>query len=115
MPTKANIEILGGRGATGASLTDGPEDISDGLEVNVQTETGDIAAATLYIATEGAVDVSIEFSPDNGDTWREPLYESPVTFDEADQDLVLIEYQATDLRVTGSNSTAVDLDLRVRA
>ncbi len=115
MPTKTNVEVVGGRGASMGSLTDGHEDLSSGVTASVSTETGDMMAATLYIDTEGAVDLKIEFSPDGGETWREPQGESPVEFSGAQQDLVLIEYQATHLRVTASNNTAVNLDLRVRA
>jgi hypothetical protein len=109
------IETIRGREASRYTLTDGPEDISGGVTEPMTGATGDGDSATLYLSTEGVVDVTVEFSPDGGSTWREPSAESPVQFDSAGEDLVHIDYNATDIRLTGSNGTAVDADLRVVA
>lgn len=114
MPLGNNVEKIEAREAVGTPLTDGPEDISDGVEASLSTEKGAPSSATLFIATEGALELTIEFSPD-GDTFREPLDESPIGYDGATEDVAYIEYDAAAIRVSASNSTKVDLDLRVTA
>lgn len=109
------VESIRGRQGERSSLTDGAEDISGGVTAAMGTGSGDSESATLYLAADGAVEVTVEFSPDGGSTWREPAAESPVVFDAAGGDLVHIEYNATDIRITGSNGTGVDADLRVVA
>lgn len=114
MGLESEVEKVKARGAAGTSLTDGAEDISEGVEASLSTGTGAASSATLFIATEGAVGLTIEFSPD-GETWFEPLDESPVGYDGAAQDVALIDYDAAAVRVSASNGTKVDLDLRVTA
>lgn len=114
MPLNSSVEVVEGRGGDRASLTDGFEDISGGVTAYLGTEKGSASSATLFIETKGAVELTTEFSPD-GDTWREPRNESPVAFDVANEDLVYMDYDAAYLRVTASNTTGVDLDLRVTA
>jgi hypothetical protein len=111
---ESEVEKIKARGASGTPLTDGAEDISDGREASLSTGTGAASSATLFIATEGAVGLTIEFSPD-GETWREPGDESPIGFDAAGEDVAFIDYDAAAVRVTASNDTPVDLDLRVTA
>ena len=114
MGLDAEVEKIKARGASGTSLTDGAEDISEGVEATLSTGTGAASSATLFIETQGALELQIEFSPD-GETWREPAVESPIAFDAAGQDVAYIEFDAAQIRVTGSNSTLVNLDLRVTA
>jgi len=109
------VESIRGRRGERTSLTDGAEDISSGVTQSMDTGSGDADSATLYLATQGTVDVTVEFSADGGETWREPAAESPVVFDAAGEDLVHIEYAATHVRLTSSNTTGVDADLRVVA
>lgn len=110
-----DVEKILGRGAKDQSPTDGAQDISGGVTAELATDGGDSENATIFLETQGAVDVTIEFSPDNGDTWREPADESPVSFGSAGQDIVHVEYAATDVRLTGSNATGVDVDVRMVA
>ena len=114
MGLDAEVEKIKARGASGTSLTDGAEDISEGVEATLSTGTGAASSATLFIKTEGAIELTIEFSPD-GSVWYEPTAESPIVFDGADEDVAFIEYDAAAIRVTGSTTTAVNLDLRVTA
>ena len=114
MGLDTEVEKIKARGASGTALTDGAEDISDGVEASLSTGTGAASSATLFIATDGAVELTIEFSPD-GETWREPGDESPIGFDAAGEDVAFIDYDAAAVRITASNDTPVDLDLRVTA
>ena len=114
MGLESEVEKIKARGASGTSLTDGAEDISGGVEAPLSTGTGAASSATLFIETEGALDLTIEFSPD-GETWREPASESPIGFDSAGEDIAFVEYDAAAIRVMASNTTPVDLDLRVTA
>ncbi|WP_280585382.1 hypothetical protein [Halorubrum sp. Boch-26] len=114
MGLDAEVEKIKARGASGTSLTDGPEDISEGVEATLSTGTGAASSATLFIEVQGAIELTIEFSPD-GSTWYEPAAESPIGFDTAGEDVAFIDYDASHLRVTGSNNAAVNLDLRVTA
>jgi len=61
---------------------------------------------TLYLKTKAAIDITIELSPDNGITWFE-IPESPIKFDVAKDDVFEIGYDATDIKLTGSNTTLV--------
>jgi len=115
VPLGSNVEKIDAREALGTSLTNGPTDISEGVESSLSTGKGSPSSATLYIAAEGAMDVTIEFSPDGGSTWYEPADKSPIGFNSAGEDVAYIEYDASQIRVTGSNSTKVNLDLRVTA
>jgi hypothetical protein len=115
MALDSAVEKIKAREGVSGSLTDGFEDISGGVTASMGTTGGDAQSATLYIATEGAVELTTEFSPDGGDTWREPADESPIVFDAAGEDVAYIDYSASMIRVTGSNTTGADLDLRVTA
>jgi len=95
------------RAASESGLTDGEEDISGGVEAAV----GDVPAFTLFLGTEGAVDVEVALSPDGGSTWY-VTPESPVQFAEAGADIIHIEYNASNIRLTGSNGTAVEAQIR---
>jgi len=113
--TKTDVKQLNGYAAASTSITDGPEDISTGVSAELLVAASAGSSATLFISTEGAVNLTIEFSPDGGGTWHEPAEESPISFDAAGEDVAYIEFDASMLRVTGSNGTGVDLDLRVTA
>lgn len=112
--TETDVKSIEGRGTAETSITDGPEDISNGVTVDLSTATGAASTATLFIETQGAVELTIEFSPD-GETFREPADESPIEFTEAGEDVAFIEFDAAAVRVSGSDTTGVDLDLRVTA
>lgn len=112
MPLGSNVEKIEAREAVGTSLTDGAEDISGGVTASMSTGKGSGGSATLFIEAQGALDLTIEFSPD-GSAFYEPAAESPITFDAAGMDVAYVEFDAAAIRVTGSNTTPVDLDLRV--
>jgi len=95
------------RAAAQQGITNGAEDISG----SVETEVGDVSSFTLYLGTEGAVDVEVALSPDGGKTWY-VTPESPVQFAEAGADIIHIEYNASNIRLTGSNGTAVEAQIR---
>jgi len=118
MPVETNTEVnsIEGRGSADAQLTDGAEDISAGSNVKADLSTGNGApsSATLFIRTEGATELSLEFSPTGGDFF-EPADESPIGYDGATEDVAFIDYDAAAIRITASNSTPVDLSLRVTA
>lgn len=102
-----DIDKLQGRAGDHTGLTDGAEDISSGVE----TEIANVLAFTLYVGAQGAVDVTVDLSPDGGTTWFEAP-ESPVTFSEAGSDITRIEYHASRIRLTGSNTTNVEATVR---
>ena len=114
MGLESEVEKIKAREGSGTSLTNGAEDISDGREASLSTGFGAASSATLFIVTEGAIDLTIEFSPD-GEKFREPADESPIKFSEAGEDVAFIDYDAAAVRVEGSDATGVDLDLRVTA
>lgn len=109
------IETIQGRSGEDNALTDGFDDISGGVSKSMGTQQGDGTSTTVYLETAGAVDVTVEFSPDGGDNWYEPQGESPVSFGGANQEIVHVNYNATDIRLTGSNTTGVKAQERVVA
>ena len=114
MALESDIEVVKARGSRSTTLTNGAEDISGGVTAPMSTGKGAGTSATLFIETQGAVDLTIEFSPD-GSAWYEPQSQMPITFSEAGTEVLHMGYDASALKVTASNSTAVNLDLRVTA
>jgi len=101
-----DIEELQGRATLERGLTDGAEDISAGTA----SELGDASSWTLYLGAEGAVDVEVSLSPDGGTTWY-VAPESPVSFSEADADIIKMGYDATAVRIQGSDATGVEAQI----
>jgi len=66
---------------------------------------------TLYLKAAGAIDITIELSPDGGTTWF-TIPESPVSFSAAGDDVIEFGYDATNIRLTGSNGTQVTAQVR---
>lgn len=114
LDTNSDVRNIEGRGTARERLTNGPEDIRNGTEALLTTGDGAPASATLYIETEGAVEITVELSHD-GETFREPASEMPIEFDGPGTEIILIQYDAAAVRVSASNSTLVDVDLRVTA
>lgn len=83
------------------------QDISGGVEASLKN----YRRWTLYLKTGGAVDITIELSPDGGETWF-TIPESPVSFSAAGDDVIEMGYDATNIRLTGSNSTSVTALIR---
>ena len=83
------------------------EDISKGVEKAIPSFTG----WTLYLKTKGAIDIVIQLSPDNGKTWFE-IFESPVSFATAGDKVIKLNYDATHVKLIGSNTTQVTAIIR---
>lgn len=115
MTLENNVEKIQGRGASNNAITDGQEDISGGVTADITTDKGDAESVTLYLETGGAVDVTVEFSPDGENTWYEPQGESPISFGGANEEIVHINYNATHVKLTGSDATGVEAKHRVVA
>jgi len=81
-------------------------DISGGVTASLRNYD----SWTLYTHVAGAIDITVELSPDNGDTWYE-IPESPLSYSEATDDVNVIDYNGTDIRLTGSNTTDVTADI----
>jgi len=83
------------------------EDISGGV-------TGSLSNFdrwTLYINVAGAIDITVELSPDGGTTWYE-IPESALSYSAAADDVLEMGYDATRIRLTGSNATNVTAQVR---
>lgn len=98
------------RAAGESGLTDGEEDLSDGVEA----EVGDVSAFTLYlgVSEETAVDVSVYLSPDGGQNWYAPD-ESPVSVTSTDESKVAhVPYNASAVKLVANNTTPVQAQIR---
>jgi hypothetical protein len=109
MPLGTNAETANITGRSGAlrELQPDPGDISTGVTATV----GDVQSLTLYLSASGAVDVTVRASPDGGENYF-VLPESPVSFDSAGDDAILIKYDMDRIKLTASNSTNVQALLR---
>lgn len=107
MALRTSVEFTDRVGGT-SGLTSGQEDISGGVEAKI----GNVDSVTLFLDAAGAVDVTVEFSPDGGTNWFSPRDESPVSFAGANGEIVHIEYNADRIRLTGSNTTGVEAAIR---
>jgi len=83
------------------------QDISTGVEAPLKN----YERWTLYLKTQGAIVIDIYLSPDDGSTWYKPK-ESPVTFDGAGDDIIEFDYDATRIKLVGSNTTPVTAQVR---
>jgi len=66
---------------------------------------------TLYLKTAGAITIYIYLSPDGGVNWYQPE-ESPVIFNAAGDKLIEFGYDATNIKLVGSNSNKVTAQVR---
>lgn len=109
MPVESTTEIenITGRDGRLRELQPEPGDISGGVAATV----GDVSSLTLYLAASGAVQVTVEASADGGETYF-TLPESPVSFAEAGDDAILINYDMNKIRLTASDGTNVQAILR---
>lgn len=108
LETRGNVESIKARAGDDTGLTNGQEDISGGVE----TDISDVSGFTIYLNSAGAVDVTVEYSPDGGTNWYEPRDESPVSFSGANTEVIAVAYQASAVRLTGSNTTGVEAQVR---
>ena len=109
MPVESNatVDSIEDRRGDEGDLQNPAGDISSG----VSAEVGDVSVFTIYLDVAGAIDITVEASPNGRDDWFE-LQESPISFSEAGETAVQIEYNVTDIRLTGSDGTAVKAVLR---
>jgi len=83
------------------------EDISGGVTASL----ANFDRWTLLIHVGGAIDITVEVSPDNGTTWYE-IPESVLSYSAATDDVLNLGYDATDIRLTGSNTTSTTAQVR---
>jgi len=99
--------------------TKAPKDEGETIEIctnadisgGVTAELKNFKRWTLYLKTADAIDITIELSPDGGTTWF-TVPESPVSFSAAGDDVIEFGYDATHIRLTGSNTNAVTAIIR---
>ena len=103
--TKLHTTVLGRGGDTITIAT--AQDISAG----VSEANGNYNRWTLYLTAADAIDIDIELSPDGGATWYD-LPESPIAFAAAGDDIIEFGYDATNIRLTGSNANLVTAQIR---
>ena len=82
-------------------------DISGGVEAPLRN----FKRWTLYLKVGGAIDIKVELSPDDGNTWFE-IPESPISFSSAGDNVIEFGYDATRIRLTGSNTNTVTAIVR---
>ena len=83
------------------------QDISQGIIIQL----GNFRRWTLYLKTQGAINITVELSPDGGLTWFE-IPESPISFSTAGDDVIEFGYDATHIKITGSNTTLITAIIR---
>lgn len=66
---------------------------------------------TLYLKVAGAINITVELSPDGGTTYYE-IPESPIVFGSAGDKVFEMGYDATNIRLTGSNTVLVTAQSR---
>jgi len=83
------------------------EDISAGIEQVLK----DYSRLTFYVHVDGAIDITVEMSPDGGTHWFE-IPESPLSYSDVADDVLEVGYDGDRLRITGSNTTATTFIVR---
>lgn len=104
--TNTQVDEIAGRKGYENRVADA-EDISGGVEHAI----GNVPAFSLWLSVGGAIDITVEASPDGGATWYE-LPESQITFSGAADDVKHISYNMNRIRLTGSDATAVTAQIR---
>lgn len=104
LETRSNVSELEARGGLDTELTDDAgQDISGGVSTDLIRSSD----TTLYLQADGAVKVHVYFSPDSEGTMLFEPDESPIEFTEAGKEMVHIEYNASFIKLVGSNTTPV--------
>jgi len=98
-----------GHGESGGETIDicSAADISGG----VTAELDDYRDWSLFIHVGGAIDITVELSPDGGTTWYE-IPESVLSYSATADDVLEIGYSADMIRLTGSNATSTTAQVR---
>lgn len=108
MALESDAEIKEIQGRSGYSnVVANNEDISGGKEHTI----GNVPSFSLWLSVGGAIDITVEGSPDGGQTWY-TLPESKIVFSGAGDDVKHISYHMDRIRLTGSNATAVTAQIR---
>lgn len=105
--TSSERTNLSDRAGGSAKLADAA-DLTNG----VVAKSANVESTTLYLSVSGAVNVTVEVSPDGGETWY-VLPESPVSFDGENDTTIDIAYNHNRLRLTSTDG-AVDVTAQVR-
>lgn|GEM_PF-6890074 len=103
--TRTDVSEIEARGGLDAELTEGEAiDISGGVSSQMVRSSD----ATLYLRSEGAVNVHIYLSPDeNGGELFEPE-DSPVVFEGSESKTpIQLVYNASYIELVGTNTTPV--------
>ena len=113
MALEGDVSITGlARAEKNPQLADA-ENVSTGVETTFESTAAKIV---LFLDVAGAIDITVELTPDSGSTWFEPNDGAlPLSFSSADDDVVVLNYSATGIRITGSNGTAVTAEVLARA
>ena len=104
--TFGSVEQIKSRATRDRQLANG-EDISTGVTATI----GNVSKFSLFIETAGAVNITIEFSPDGGSNWYTVQSDSPLEYGGAVTDSIEIGIAADKIRLTGSNTTNVTAQL----
>ena len=105
--TQTDIELLKGRSGSESELQNPAGDISGGVEQQI----GNVSSFTIYLDVGGAVDITVELSPNGGSDYFE-IAESPLVFNSTGQDAYHVQYNTASVRLTGSNTTDVQAIVR---
>lgn len=78
----------------------------------VEAKTSNTESTTLYLSVDGAVNISVEVSPDGGEHWY-VLPESPVKFSGSEDNAIRFAYDFNRLRVS-SDDAGVGVTAQIR-
>lgn len=95
-----DVNITGGDDSV-IDLQNPAGDISGGVTADPQQES-----RTLFLNTAGAIDITVELSPDGGSNFYE-IDESPIEINSATDRTVEFGYDFDRIKLTGSNTTDV--------
>jgi len=90
-----------GRDSDEQTIAEG-EDISNGKSITLNNYN----QYTLMLHVDGAIDITVEVSPDGGKNWFE-IPESPFSYGSAQDDTKEMGYDADMIKLTGSNTSLV--------
>lgn len=98
----STVEGINDRGGYDNELQNPAGDIENGVERELDKNP---QSYTLFLDVAGAVDVTVELSP-NGEDWFEPT-DSPIKFSAAGTEIVHFDYDFNHIRLAGSDATNV--------
>lgn len=109
MALEGDVTITGvARAEKDPQLADS-EDVSAGVAGTFEQPVNKVV---LFLDVGAAVDLSVELTPDTGQEWYSPQDSAlPISFGSAGQDVVVLNYPCTGIRITGSNNTSVSAEV----